>query len=84
MLVELVTDRESKTPLAPADTLAIVKNAVAHGVLLIRAGLFSNCIRFLPPLTMPEDMLREGLDAVGRAIEVAATRQAEELSAGVR
>jgi len=42
---------------------------VANGVLLIRAGLFSNCIRFLPPLNMPEDMLREGLDAVGRAIE---------------
>jgi 4-aminobutyrate aminotransferase/(S)-3-amino-2-methylpropionate transaminase len=68
MLVELVTDRETKTPLPPADTLAIVKRAVANGVLLIRAGLFSNCIRFLPPLNTPEDVLREGLDAVGRAI----------------
>jgi 4-aminobutyrate aminotransferase/(S)-3-amino-2-methylpropionate transaminase len=84
MLVELVTDRESKTPLAPADTLAIVKKAVANGVLLIRAGLFSNCIRFLPPLTMPEDMLREGLDAVGRAIESIAMRQPEAVPAGVR
>ena len=69
LLVELVTDRESKTPLPPAETLAIVRRAVSNGVLLIRAGLFSNCIRFLPPLNMPEDMLREGLDAVGRAIE---------------
>lgn len=69
MLVEFVTDRESKTPLPPADTLAVVRRAVANGVLLIRAGLFSNCIRFLPPLNMPEDMLREALDAVGRAIE---------------
>jgi 4-aminobutyrate aminotransferase/(S)-3-amino-2-methylpropionate transaminase len=84
MLVELVADRESKTPLAPADTLAIVKKAVANGVLLIRAGLFSNCIRFLPPLNMPEDMLREGLDAVGRAIETAAIRQPEAVPAGVR
>jgi len=40
----------------------------------MRAGLFSNCIRFLPPLTIPEDMLREGLDAVGRAIESAQSR----------
>jgi 4-aminobutyrate aminotransferase/(S)-3-amino-2-methylpropionate transaminase len=71
MLVELVTDRESKTPLPPADTLAVVRSAVSKGVLLIRAGLFSNCIRFLPPLNMPEDMLREALDAVGSAIESA-------------
>jgi 4-aminobutyrate aminotransferase/(S)-3-amino-2-methylpropionate transaminase len=69
VLVEFVTDRESKTPLPPTDTLAVVRRAVSNGVLLIRAGLFSNCIRFLPPLNMPEDMLREALDAVGRAIE---------------
>ena len=72
LLVELVTDRECKTPLPAADTLAVVRHAVSNGVLLIRAGLFSNCIRFLPPLNMPEDMLREGLDVVGRAIEVTA------------
>jgi 4-aminobutyrate aminotransferase/(S)-3-amino-2-methylpropionate transaminase len=72
LLVELVTDRESKTPLPAADTLAVVRHAVAHGVLLIRAGLFSNCIRFLPPLNTPEDMLREALVVVGRAIEVTA------------
>ena len=34
----------------------------------MRAGLFSNGVRLLPPLTMPEDMLREGLDGLGRAI----------------
>ena len=47
--------------------------AVANGVLVIRAGLFSNCVRLLPPLTMPEAMLREGLAALGRAIEVCST-----------
>ena len=52
-------------------TLAVVRDAVAHGVLLIRAGLFSNRIRFLPPLNTPEDMLREALDVVGGAIEAA-------------
>jgi 4-aminobutyrate aminotransferase/(S)-3-amino-2-methylpropionate transaminase len=73
LLVELVTDRETKTPLPAADTLAVVRHAVANGVLLIRAGLFSNCIRFLPPLNTPEDMLREALAVVGRAIEAAVT-----------
>jgi 4-aminobutyrate aminotransferase/(S)-3-amino-2-methylpropionate transaminase len=70
LLVEFVADRETKQPLSPSDTLAIVRAAVSNGVLLIRAGLFSNCIRFLPPLNMPEEMLREGLDAVARGIEV--------------
>ena len=68
LLIEFVTDRESRTPLPPPDVLAIVREATANGVILIRAGLFSNCIRFLPPLNIPLDMLREGLDVVGRAI----------------
>jgi len=82
MLVELVADRETKAPLAPVDTLAIVRRAVANGVLLIRAGLFSNCIRFLPPLNMPEEMLREGLEAVGRSIEAAVAQHASLSAAG--
>jgi 4-aminobutyrate aminotransferase/(S)-3-amino-2-methylpropionate transaminase len=73
MLVEFVRDRASKTPVDPEDTLRIIRQAVANGVVVIRAGLFSNCVRLLPPLTMPEAMLREGLDALGRAIEVCST-----------
>jgi 4-aminobutyrate aminotransferase/(S)-3-amino-2-methylpropionate transaminase len=84
MLVELVLDRESKTPLPAAETLAVVRRAVLNGVLLIRAGLFSNCIRFLPPLNTPEDMLREGLDVVGRAIEATADQMQELAQASPR
>jgi 4-aminobutyrate aminotransferase / (S)-3-amino-2-methylpropionate transaminase / 5-aminovalerate transaminase len=75
-LIELVADRETKEPLPPADTLAIVRAAVSRGVLLIRAGLYSNCVRFLPPLNMPEDMLREGLETLGKAMEAAQDRLA--------
>jgi 4-aminobutyrate aminotransferase/(S)-3-amino-2-methylpropionate transaminase len=81
MLVEFVRDRASKTPVDPEDTLRIVRQAVANGVVVIRAGLFSNCVRLLPPLTMPEAMLREGLDALGRAIEVCSTVDARSGSA---
>jgi 4-aminobutyrate aminotransferase/(S)-3-amino-2-methylpropionate transaminase len=76
MLVEFVRDRATKAPLAPDDTLQIVKHTVANGVVLMRAGLFSNGVRLLPPLTMPEDMLREGLDGLGRAIRVVSERLA--------
>jgi len=77
MLVEFVADRETKAPLAPADTLRIIRAAVSKGVVLIRAGVYSNCIRFLPPLNMPEDMLREGLKAVGDAIALVAEEKME-------
>ncbi len=68
LLMELVSDRAARTPLRPEDTVRVVKMAAAGGVILIRAGLLSNCIRFLPPLNMPEDMLREALDVVERAL----------------
>jgi 4-aminobutyrate aminotransferase/(S)-3-amino-2-methylpropionate transaminase len=67
MLVELVLDRQTKQP-APEQALAAIKRAVANGVVLIRAGLYSNCIRFMPPLTITEEQLREGLAVVGEAI----------------
>jgi 4-aminobutyrate aminotransferase/(S)-3-amino-2-methylpropionate transaminase len=69
MLVEFVRDRRSKEPVAPQETLEIVREAVSRGAVVMRAGLYSNCVRLLPPLVMPEDMLREGLAVVGRAIE---------------
>jgi len=72
-----VADRETKIPLRPDETLAIIRQAVSNGVVLIRAGVHSNCIRFLPPLNMPEDMLREALRSVGAAIDsVTETQQA--------
>ncbi|MGE0547510.1 MAG: aspartate aminotransferase family protein [Kofleriaceae bacterium] len=67
MLIELVTDPVAKTP-APAHALAAIKRATGNGVVLIRAGLYSNCIRFMPPLTISEDHLREALAVVGEAV----------------
>jgi 4-aminobutyrate aminotransferase/(S)-3-amino-2-methylpropionate transaminase len=74
MLAEFVRSRETKEPASPEETLAIVRQAVANGVVVMRAGLYSNGVRLLPPLTMPEVMLREGLDALGRAVRSASMR----------
>ena len=41
-----------------------IKRSVAAGVVLIRAGLYSNCIRFMPPLTISEAELVEALGVV--------------------
>jgi len=67
LLVELVTDRAAKTP-APGHALAVIKRSVAAGVVLIRAGLYSNCVRFMPPLTITEDQVLEALAVVGESI----------------
>jgi len=67
LVIELVRDPVAKTP-APQETLAIIRRAAAHGVILIRAGLYSNCVRFMPPLTIPEDQLREALAVVRDAL----------------
>jgi len=69
-LVEFVKDRETKEPDAEA-TLEIIRDAGAHGLIMIRAGLFSNCIRLLPPIVITDEQLIEGLqvleDAIARA-----------------
>jgi len=74
MLTGFVRDRQTKQPVTPDETLQIVRQAVKNGVIVMRAGLFSNGVRLLPPLTMPEDMLREGLDELGRAIAAVSER----------
>ncbi len=66
-LVEFVKDRDTKEPDAEA-TLEIIKDAVAHGLIMIRAGLFSNCIRLLPPIVITNQQLVEGLQVLEAAI----------------
>ncbi|MGH9319796.1 MAG: aspartate aminotransferase family protein [Vicinamibacteria bacterium] len=66
-LVEFVRDRATKEP-APEEALAIIKRAVSRGLVLIRAGLYSNCIRLMPPLIAANDLYEEGLDVLEEAI----------------
>lgn len=68
LAVELVTDRETKTP-AKEQTLPIIQEAARHGVIMIRAGMYSNCLRILVPLVIPEEQLLEGLEVVEAAIK---------------
>jgi len=80
MLLELVKDRATKEPAAD-ETLAIVTGSVRRGVIAMRAGLFANGIRFLPPLVITDDELHEGLEVVEQALtEVESTMQPAEMS----
>jgi 4-aminobutyrate aminotransferase/(S)-3-amino-2-methylpropionate transaminase len=66
-LLELVRDRKTKEP-APEETLAIIRRAASKGLILIRAGLYSNCIRLMPPLMADDALYDEGLDVLESAI----------------
>jgi 4-aminobutyrate aminotransferase/(S)-3-amino-2-methylpropionate transaminase len=66
-LVEFVKDRQTKEP-DMQTAMTVLKDAVSHGIILIRAGLYSNCIRLLPPIVMTDEQLHEGLSVLEMAI----------------
>jgi 4-aminobutyrate aminotransferase / (S)-3-amino-2-methylpropionate transaminase / 5-aminovalerate transaminase len=45
-------------------TNALAAAAIAAGVIVLTAGTFGNVVRFLPPLTISDELLTEGLDIV--------------------
>src|SRR5262245_41187030 len=70
MAIELVEDRETKRP-APKLASAVVDEAVQRGLLLLKAGIYANCIRVLCPLTLTDDQLDEALSVWEEAFEAA-------------
>ncbi|HEX9694647.1 MAG TPA: 4-aminobutyrate--2-oxoglutarate transaminase [Actinomycetota bacterium] len=66
--VELVADRETKEPLDGPTGTGIVQRCLSEGVVILKAGTYDNVIRLLPPLTIEEGLLDEGLDVVDHAI----------------
>ena len=66
--VELVADRTTKEPLESATGSAIVRRCLENGVVFLKAGTYDNVIRLLPPLTIEEGLLDEGLEVLDEAI----------------
>jgi 4-aminobutyrate aminotransferase / (S)-3-amino-2-methylpropionate transaminase / 5-aminovalerate transaminase len=61
LAIELVHDRTSKDP-APELATAVVEAASERGLLLLKSGIYSNCIRVLVPLVISEGELGEALE----------------------
>jgi 4-aminobutyrate aminotransferase / (S)-3-amino-2-methylpropionate transaminase / 5-aminovalerate transaminase len=68
LAIELVHHRESK---APAADLAsqVVEQAAERGLLLLKSGIYSNCIRVLVPLVITDAELDEALGVWEQALE---------------
>ena len=62
LAIELVHDRATKDP-APELASAVVDAASERGLLLLKSGIYSNCIRVLVPLVVSESELEEALGA---------------------
>ena len=69
--MELVEDPDTKEPLV-ADTMnRIARDALEGGVIVLTAGTYGNVIRLLPPLTIEEPLLADGLDVLEGAVDAA-------------
>ncbi|WP_062461350.1 4-aminobutyrate--2-oxoglutarate transaminase [Demequina soli] len=69
--IELV-DPETKAP-AAALAGAVARRCIAEGVIVLTCGTYGNVLRFLPPLTIGDALLHEGLDVVASALAAEAS-----------
>jgi 4-aminobutyrate aminotransferase / (S)-3-amino-2-methylpropionate transaminase / 5-aminovalerate transaminase len=68
LAIELVEDPVTKSP-APGLATRVTAEAAQRGLLLLKAGVFGNCIRVLCPLTIEDRELDEALGAWEEALE---------------
>jgi 4-aminobutyrate aminotransferase/(S)-3-amino-2-methylpropionate transaminase len=73
LAIELVHDAGTKDP-APELATAVVEAAAERGLLLLKSGIYSNCIRVLLPLVISEAELDEALDVWEDALDSVLTR----------
>lgn len=72
LAIDLVRDPRSKTP-SMEETAAVTVETLRRGVITIRAGLYSNCVRFLPPLSISDAQLDEAMEHVAASVSAVAS-----------
>ena len=70
LAIELVEDPATKEPDAETAT-AIVEAAAERGLLLLKSGIYSNCIRVLAPLVLTDAEVDEALGVWEDALHAA-------------
>lgn len=68
--MELVTDPETKAP-ASALTAAVNKGCHERGVVTLTCGTYGNVFRFLPPLSISDELLHEAMDVLEESFAAA-------------
>ena len=62
LAVELVAGAGDKTPEPRPGRPGELPTATPQGLVTLTAGTYGNVLRFLPPLSIGDDLLHEGLD----------------------
>ncbi|BAU29088.1 4-aminobutyrate aminotransferase/(S)-3-amino-2-methylpropionate transaminase [Aneurinibacillus soli] len=65
--MEIVKDRATKEPNKEA-TAYVTSTTWKNGLISLSAGIYGNVLRFLPPLTITDEQLEQGLDILEAAI----------------
>jgi len=64
---ETVRERGGNEP-DPEKTAAMTAKALELGLVILPCGFWGNTVRLLPPLTIPDEQLEEGLDIIERSL----------------
>lgn len=73
LAMELVRDSSSKEPWLEATQL-VNAETLQRGLVTIRAGMYSNCVRLLPPLDLPDAQVDEAMDVLAASMDAVATK----------
>ncbi|MFJ3802479.1 4-aminobutyrate--2-oxoglutarate transaminase [Streptomyces sp. NPDC090088] len=65
--IELVEPEGDRVP-DPDLAARVARRCHGEGLLVLTAGSYGNVLRFLPPLSISDDLLKEGLSILGDAI----------------
>jgi 4-aminobutyrate aminotransferase/(S)-3-amino-2-methylpropionate transaminase len=68
LAMELVDDPVKKTP-AAEKTITLRQEALNRGLIILPSGLYFNCIRFLPPLVIGDDLIDEGMRVLEQSLD---------------
>jgi 4-aminobutyrate aminotransferase/(S)-3-amino-2-methylpropionate transaminase len=66
--MELVKDGDAEQP-DPDLTKALIGEAYKRGLVVLSCGIRGNVFRFLPPLTISDALIEEGMDILGDCFE---------------
>jgi 4-aminobutyrate aminotransferase len=67
--IELVKDKETKTPF-DADMIGkVIINMLNRGVIMVPCGRYGNVLRFMPPLTITREYVQKAVDILFEALE---------------
>jgi 4-aminobutyrate aminotransferase/(S)-3-amino-2-methylpropionate transaminase len=76
LALEFVEDRSSRKPVGAQEVVNISNAALQGGLIVLRSGLYSNCIRLLPPLNLTDSQIDEGMDVLAAAVRASTLESA--------